>query len=113
MGKVVFDERCAATLRELLVGLPGVREGKMFGWPAFFVGRKLFACLFGEVVGVKVPADLAERLLGDQRYAPFRPYGTRTMREWVQFPAPLPETIAEHEDTLLAAYEFVAGAAAP
>jgi len=103
------DQGCQETLRGHLLGLPGVREDTMFGLPGFFVGRKLFACIYGQFVGVRVPADLAERLLRQSRCTPFRPYRRRAMREWVQFPCASPEETADYEDVLMAAYEFVGG----
>lgn len=31
----------------------------MFGYPAYYIHRKLFACVYGEGVGVKLPEDVA------------------------------------------------------
>jgi hypothetical protein len=107
MNPEVPDQKCQETLRDLLLGLPGVREGKMFGVPAFYVGRRLFACVYGDVAGVKVPEDLAQRLLDDSRFAPFQPRGRHKMREWVQFPCAPHEHIEDYQDVLLASYEFV------
>lgn len=105
------DQGCEDALRGLLLELPHVREGAMFGLPGFFVGRKLFACLYGQHAGVRVPADVAQGLLKEGRCTPFRPYRRPAMREWVQFPRTSPEEIAEYEDVLMAAYEFVGGKA--
>lgn len=63
-------------------GLPGVRQGKMYGCPAFYAGKKLFACVYGDGLAVKVPAEQVESLLGAEGYARFEPMG-RKMREWV------------------------------
>jgi len=84
----------------------------MFGVPAFFVGRRLFACIFGEEVGVKVPEDMAKRLLEDPRFEPFRPYGKAQMREWVQFSCTPQDELPSYGELLLAAYEYVAAEAA-
>ena len=106
------DPACEEALRDILLRLPGVREGKMFGVPGFFVGRKLFACIFGDVVGIKIPEEMAERLLADPRFEPFTPYGKAKMREWVQFACGPADGLDAHEDVLLAAYEFVAASVA-
>ena len=71
-------------LRRLLADRKDVREGRMFGYPAFFVGRRLFACVYGDGIGIKVPVGLAARLLQRPDTEPFRPYGKSTMREWIQ-----------------------------
>ncbi len=107
MSPEAGDQKCLEALRAQLVGLPGVREGKMFGVPAFFVGKKLFACVYGDVVGFKVREDLARQLLEDPRFAPFQPRGRQEMREWVQFSCAPHKEIEGYQDVLLAAYEFV------
>ncbi len=106
-----FDQGCREALRALLQGLPGVREDMAFGLPGFFVGRKLFACLYGQVVGVRLPAELAARLLKQSHYTSFRPYRRPVMREWVQFSCASPEEVEQHKEVLVAAYEFVSGKA--
>jgi TfoX/Sxy family transcriptional regulator of competence genes len=103
------DETCRMALSNLLAGLPGVHEGKMFGFPAFFVGQKLFACVYGDVVGFKVAEETAVKLLEDPRFAPFQPRGRRKMREWVQFRCSPHEEIDSYEQLLLASYEYVGG----
>ncbi|NMB82774.1 MAG: TfoX/Sxy family protein, partial [Ignavibacteria bacterium] len=50
-------------LDDLLLAHPLVRAGKMFGYPAYYAGKKLCACLYEEGVGLKLPAASAERLL--------------------------------------------------
>jgi len=107
MEPVKSDETCRTVLSNLLAGLPGVREGKMFGFPAFFVGKKLFTCVYGDVVGFKVPEDMAVKLLEDPRFAPFQPRGRQKMREWVQFPCTPHDEIDGYEQVLLASYEYV------
>lgn len=107
MSPEASDQECLEALRAQLAGLPGVREGKMFGFPAFFVGKKLFACVYGDVVGFKVPEDLARRLLEDPRFAPFQPRGRQRMREWVQFPCAPHAEIEDYQEVLLASYEHV------
>jgi hypothetical protein len=42
-----------AVLDDFLLTLPGVHAGKMFGYPAYYVNKKLFACVYGEGVGVR------------------------------------------------------------
>ena len=57
----------------------------MFGYPAYYVGRKLCICLYEEGVGIKLPEQTAGQLLkSDAHVIPFRPLGKPKMREWVQ-----------------------------
>jgi len=72
-------------LDDLLLGNPVVRPGKMFGFPAYYVGRKLCICLYEQGVGIKLPQASAEKLLEtDRNCVPFQPLGKSRMREWVQ-----------------------------
>ena len=41
----------------MLLGLPGAKAGKMFGYEAYYVFGKMFACIYGDGVGIKVPEE--------------------------------------------------------
>lgn len=84
MAEPKFDPALHATLDKLLLPLPGVTPGKMFGFPAYYVSRKLVACVYGRGVGVKVPEAYARELLTQPHVTPFQPMGKPKMREWVQ-----------------------------
>ena len=57
----------------------------MFGFPAYYAGRKLCICLYEQGVGIKLPASSVARLLeSDPNALPFQPLGKPKMREWVQ-----------------------------
>ncbi|WP_299428071.1 hypothetical protein [uncultured Meiothermus sp.] len=80
-----FNPEHKAVLDDLLLGHPHIRPGKMFGYPAYYVGRKLCICLYEQGVGVKLPEQEAAKLLEkDGNTVPFRPRGKPKMREWVQ-----------------------------
>lgn len=70
-------------LDSLLLKIPIVKSGKMFGYSGYYVGGKLFACVYGDAVGVKVPEVLAKLLQRDD-VTYFQPLGRRKMREWIQ-----------------------------
>ena len=80
-----FNPDHKLVLDEMLLTHPLVHPGKMFGFPAYFVGKKLCACLYEQGVGIKLPGETAARLLHDDpNVIPFEPYGRRKMRSWVQ-----------------------------
>jgi hypothetical protein len=83
-ARQLFHPGHLTTIRGLLSSHEDVREGRMFGLPAFFAGRRMFACIYGDGVGIKVPASLAASLLERSDTESFRPYGKSAMREWVQ-----------------------------
>jgi hypothetical protein len=84
MANSIYNEKHKEVLDAMLLGLPGVRAGKMFGYPAYYVEGKLFACVYGAGVGVKVPGDSAAELLQRPHIVPFQPQGKPQMHEWIQ-----------------------------
>ena len=79
-----YNESHLAALRRLFAARPQVREGKMFGYPAFYVGSKMFACVYGAGVGLKLPAAMVPPLIERPNIDWFVPMGRRRMREWVR-----------------------------
>ena len=80
-----FNAQHKAVLDDLLLGHPQVRPGQMFGFPAYYAGKKLCICLYEQGVGVKLPEQSATKLLeADRNVVPFQPLGRRKMREWIQ-----------------------------
>jgi hypothetical protein len=77
-----FTPEHKAVLDDLLLGHPLVRAGKMFGYSAYYVGKKLCICLYEQGVGVKLPVQPVARLLEtDRNVVPFQPMGRPKMRE--------------------------------
>lgn len=80
-----FNSEHKAILDDLLLDYPLIRPGKMFGFPAYYVGKKLCICLYEQGVGIKLPERSVTKLLEtDQNTIPFQPLGKPKMREWVQ-----------------------------
>lgn len=76
----------------------GVRLGQMFGLPAGYVGRRLFACLIEDGIIIRLPTDVARREI-DGRGEPYSPAGgagsatrTRRLGAWVMY---RPRTIVD------------------
>ena len=83
MTKVTFNKNHKEVLDSILLNLPEVKEGKMFGYPAYYVHGKLFACVIEDGVCIKSPEDTVQKLLEEKKAVPFERMG-RKMREWVQ-----------------------------
>ena len=80
-----FNPNHKIVLDDLLLRNPLVRSGKMFGYPGYYVGKKLCICLYEQGVGVKLPEKSAVQLLEtDGNVIPFQPLGKAKMREWIQ-----------------------------
>ncbi|HEX4899334.1 MAG TPA: TfoX/Sxy family protein [Pyrinomonadaceae bacterium] len=96
-----------AILDSLLLNMPSVVDGKMFGYPAYFVNGKLFACVYGEGVGVKVPEEVANKLLAEKHVVPFQPLGKPKMREWIQINRARPTDYGKDINVFRTSIEFV------
>jgi hypothetical protein len=74
-----------AQLDALLLKLPGVSTGRINGLDAYFVSDKMFACISGSGVGLRLPAATATELrFSRQNVVPFQPGGMASSREWIQ-----------------------------
>jgi hypothetical protein len=83
IGRVSHSKALREDVWHLLSVHPGISSGQMFGCPAFFLGRRMVACIYGDQVGVKLPATRVEEVLAQADTEPFQPYGKSRMREWV------------------------------
>ena len=74
-----------AQIDALLLGLPGVSARKINGLDAYFVSDKMFACLSGKGIGIRLPVATATELqFSRDNIGPFSPGGLASTREWVQ-----------------------------
>ena len=82
MTDVRYNPRHKEILDSFLLEFAQVRPGKMFGYPAYYVGRKLFASLYLDGVCVKLPKSSVNELLDQEDYGSFEPMGKK-MKEWI------------------------------
>jgi hypothetical protein len=74
-----------AQIDALLLTLPGVSARKINGLDAYFVSDKMFACISGDGVGLRLPVATATELhFSRDNIVPFQPGGTASTREWIQ-----------------------------
>jgi hypothetical protein len=100
-----------AQLDALLLKLPGVSARKINGLDAYFVSDRMFACISGNGVGLRLPVATATDLqFSRENVVPFQPGGLASSREWIQIDR---AEAAEYENDLelfQASLEFVKGA---
>jgi hypothetical protein len=100
-----------AQIDALLLKLPGVSARKINGLDAYFVSDKMFACISGNGVGLRLPAATATDLhFSRSNVVPFQPGGMASSREWIQIDR---AEAAEYEKDLelfRASLEFVKAA---
>jgi len=100
-----------AQIDAVLLKLPGVSARKINGLDAYFVSDKMFACISGRGVGLRLPAATAADLqFSRDNVVPFQPAGMASSREWIQIDR---AEAAEYEKDLQlfqASLEFVKAA---
>ena len=74
-----------AHLDALLLKLPGVSVRKINGLDAYFVNDRMFACISGKGVGLRLPVTTATELqFSRENVVAFQPAGLASTREWIQ-----------------------------
>ena len=74
-----------AQIDAVLCQLPGVSTRKINGLDAYFVSDKMFACISGNGIGLRLPAATATELhFSRDNVVPFQPRGMASTREWIQ-----------------------------
>ena len=105
------ESRRKARLDALLLALPGVSARTINGLDAYFVTDKMFACISGNGVGLRLPVGTATELqFSRDNVVPFQPGGVASTREWIQIDR---ADAADYEEDLpffQESVEFVKGA---
>lgn len=74
-----------AQIDAVLLKLPGVSTKKINGLDAYFVNDRMFACISGKGVGLRLPVATATELqFSRDNVVPFQPGGVASTREWIQ-----------------------------
>jgi hypothetical protein len=111
MSKQKFKPQNKEVLDTFLLDKPGVKPGKMFGYPAYYVNKKLFACLYEDGVGIKLPEKIAKKLVGQEGIIHFQPLGRRKMREWIQINRENPEEYRGDREIFESSIQYVSSLA--
>ncbi len=97
-----------AQIDALLLKLPGVSARKINGLDAYFVSDKMFACISGNGVGLRLPAATATELhFSRANVGPFQPAGLASSREWIQIDRADATEYAKDIELFEASREFV------
>ena len=111
MGTETPEPSRKSQIDALLLKLPGVSARKINGLDAYFVSDRMFACISGGGIGLRLPVATATELhFSRDNIVPFQPGGTASTREWIQINR---ADAAEYEKDLelfQASLEFVKGA---
>lgn len=92
----------------LLLKLPGVVGKKLNALDAYFVGDRMFACINGEGLALRLPVATATELQFSRAdVAPFQPGGGASSREWIQINREDAAEYAKDLELLQASIDFV------
>lgn len=80
-----FRQDIVDVLDALLLEMPGVKRGKIFGFPGYKVGGKVFTAVGGDALGVKLPAARVADLIAsdDPAMQPFEVAEGTVWKEWL------------------------------
>ena len=111
MNTAIQKNSRKALIDAVLLQLPGVVAKKISDLDAYFVSDKMFACISGNGVGLRVPAASATELqFSRSDVVPFQPRGMSSTREWVQIDRADAADYEKDLELFRASLEFVKGA---
>jgi hypothetical protein len=100
-----------ALIDAVLLKLPGVSARKLNNLDAYYVSDRMFACISGEGVGLRLPATTARDLqFSRSDVVPFQPGGRSSTREWIQINRAEAAEYEKDIDLFQASIDFVRSA---
>ena len=97
-----------AQIDALLLKLPGASARKINGLDAYFVSDKMFACISGEGVALRLPAaTVTELRFSMNNTVAFQPGGMTSSREWLQINRAEAAEYAKDLDLIQTSLDFV------
>jgi hypothetical protein len=99
-----------AQIDAVLLKLHGVTTKKINGLDAYFVSDRMFACISGNGVGIRLPASAARELqFSRDNVVPFQPRGMGATKEWIQIDRTDAADYEKDLELFKASLEFVKG----
>ena len=108
--EVTYQPGHKAILDDILLPVPGVKGGKMFGYPGYKVNNKVFAFVGGPGIALKLPAARVQQLIVEnEAMLAFEPVEGTVWREWVSIHHDDSDAFQRYDDLYHESIEFVAG----
>jgi len=99
-----------AQIDALLLAIPGVTTKKINSLDGYFVSDRMFACISGKGIGLRLPVSVATELqFSRENVVPFTPGGMTSTREWIQIERPDAADYAKDLELFQASIDFVKG----
>lgn len=94
----------------MVLGMPGVKGSKAFGYPAYKVNGKVFAFVGGNAVSIKLPVARVQELIATHADAkPFEVADGIIWREWVSIDHAQSDDYAQDIGLFEESVQFVVG----
>lgn len=98
-------------LDAVLRKLPGVVSKKIGGLDGYFVNDRMFACISGKGVGLRLPVAMARDLqFSRENVSSFQPGGVASTQEWIQIDRADASEYEKDLELFQAALDYVKGA---
>jgi hypothetical protein len=95
----------------VLLKLPGVVAKKIGGLDGYFVNDRMFACISGNGVGLRLPVATARELqFSRENVVAFQPGGMASTKEWIQIDRADAADYEKDLELFQASLDFVKGA---
>ncbi len=103
-----YIEEYKKYLDEQLLGIPEVNEGKMFGYPAYYINGKLAICHYEDNLIIKLPAERVTQLVEtDLNASREGPKPRRNMgKEWIFLHIPDINYVKNKKELFMESIEF-------
>ena len=99
-----------ARIDAVLLKLPGASAKKIGGMDAYVVGDRMFACISGKGVGLRLPVAVATELqFSRENVGPFQPGGLTSTRQCIQIARLDPADYEKDLELFQASIDFVKG----
>ena len=99
-----------AQIDAVILKLPNVTAKKISGLDAYFVNDRMFACISGSGVGLRLPVATARELqFSRENVVAFTPAGVASSKEWIQIDRADPADYEKDMELFQAAFDFVKG----
>src|SRR5688572_8396723 len=95
----------------VLLQIPGVSTKKIGGLDGYFVNDRMFACISGNGLGLRLPvAEARELQFSRENVTSFQPGGVASTKEWIQIDRAEAAEYAKDLELFQASVAFVKGA---
>ena len=95
----------------VLLQIPGVTTKKIGGLDGYFVNDRMFACISGNGLGLRLPVATARELqFSRENVTSFQPGGMASTKEWIQIDRAEAAEYAKDLELFQASVDFVKGA---